>query len=371
MRVPALKSIVLITLVALSLGAHAFDSGTQDLLTQALDDIVETEGLVGAAAGIRVNGNLRALAAAGHRTKARKSQVTTDDLWHTGSITKSMTALLIGSMMEREEIRLEDTVAEVLPERAKAMDPGWHGITVHQLLTHTSGAPGSFGPFLTFVGIPAKAAEARVAALDSIMQSPPQAEPGSAFAYSNLGYTLAGHLAEVRLGIPWYQAVQQRVFEPLGLESPGFGPPQGDQPVGHANLMGFKRTAPRRGLGSDNSMIMAPAGLVHMSITDLLRYGQAHLDGARGKDGLLKAATIQKLHEPRMDDYAAGMVVMQRESAGGRILWHNGSNTQWYALLIIAPEKNAVVALATNDGAIKKAEPAFFMLADQLLETLP
>lgn len=57
--------------------------------------------------------------------------------------------------------------------------------------------------------------------------------------------------------------------------------------------------------------------------------------------------------------------------AGGPLLWHNGSNTLWYALLMLLPARNTVLAFATNDGAIEEAEKAFVGLARQLSEEMP
>ena len=48
------------------------------------------------------------------------------------------------------------------------------------------------------------------------------------------------------------------------------------------------------------------------------------------------------------------------------MIWHNGSNTMWYALLILLPVWNMVLAFATNDGAVRRAETAFGELATAL-----
>ena len=67
-----------------------------------------------------------------------------------------------------------------------------------------------------------------------------------------------------------------------------------------------------------------------------------------------------------LDDYARGWVRVERDWAGGSVLWHNGSNTLWYALLLLLPATNTVLAFATNDGAIRAAETAFVELAKEL-----
>ena len=98
-----------------------------------------------------------------------------------------------------------------------------------------------------------------------------------------------------------------------------------------------------------------PAGRLHMSLADLARWGQEHLRGARGQDGtVLKAATHARLHAPLPGgSYALGWVTEQPTTR--RIIWHNGSNTMWYAILMLDPAADRGVVLTTNGriGAAK------------------
>jgi CubicO group peptidase (beta-lactamase class C family) len=70
-----------------------------------------------------------------------------------------------------------------------------------------------------------------------------------------------------------------------------------------------------------------------MSLADLARWGQEHLRGERGTDGtLLKAGTLARLHHALPGGpYALGWVSEQQGER--RIIWHNGSNTMWYAIV--------------------------------------
>jgi CubicO group peptidase (beta-lactamase class C family) len=103
----------------------------------------------------------------------------------------------------------------------------------------------------------------------------------------------------------------------------------------------------------DNPPAIASAGRVHCSLDDLARYAIFHLQ--RGTNGLLKPETLARLHTPAagnvadpMENYACGWVVLQRDWAGGTTLWHNGSNTMWYIVMWLAPEKHFAVIVATN-----------------------
>ena len=83
----------------------------------------------------------------------------------------------------------------------------------------------------------------------------------------------------------------------------------------------------------------------------------------------MQPATMAKLHASSdgvaiknpMDDYACGWVRMKRGWAGGPVLWHNGSNTMWYIVMWLAPEKDFCVIAATNvagDNAEKACDDA-------------
>ena len=118
---------------------------------------------------------------------------------------------------------------------------------------------------------------------------------------------------------------------------------------------------------ADNSPVMAPAGCAHMTIGDLARYGAAHLAGeSEASPPLLPRLAWQRLHTPFRGDYASGWYATKATGSAGPVLWHNGSNTLWYALLILVRSLKMVLAFATNDGAIRRAEAAFGGLAREL-----
>ena len=148
------------------------------------------------------------------------------------------------------------------------------------------------------------------------------------------------------------------LFKPLGMASAGFGPPasvgQVDQPWGHRKgTSGIKAVAP--GPGADNPLAISPAGAVHCSLGDLAKYAAFHMAGERGGNPFLKSESFKKLHEPMGDDYALGWVVVKRQWAGGRALTHSGSNTMFYVVVWMAPEKNCAVIIASNIGVNEAA----------------
>ncbi|MFO1513653.1 MAG: serine hydrolase domain-containing protein [Verrucomicrobiota bacterium] len=182
-------------------------------------------------------------------------------------------------------------------------------------------------------------------------------------------YAVVGAMLEKVSGKPWETLLTEKLFQPLQMKSAGFGVPGAkdkvDQPWGHTRKL--LQTLPQQ---SDNPPAIGPSGTVHCSLDDLARYTMIHLEGERA-GGLLKPETFRKLHTPpEGGDYACGWVVLKRGWAGGKALMHNGSNTMWYLVMWLAPEKNFAVITATNiagSGAEKGCDEVASAMIQQWL----
>jgi CubicO group peptidase (beta-lactamase class C family) len=222
-------------------------------------------------------------------------------------------------------------------------------VTVEQLLTHRGGVPGqppaiAWKRALEQRGTPT---QQRREFIEAVLSQPPEATPGTKMIYSNQGYAIIGAALEKLTDTPWETLITERLFQPLQMNSAGFGPPgktgMVDQPWGHSRKL--SSIVP---LQEDNPPAIAPAGRVHCSLDDLARFAILHLQRSR-TGGLLKPETLVKLHTaPAGSNYACGWVIVKRNWAGGNALMHNGSNTMWYMVMWLAPEKNFSVVVATN-----------------------
>ena len=194
-----------------------------------------------------------------------------------------------------------------------------------------------------------------------VIATKPANPPGEKYAYSNVGYTIAGAMAEKATGATWEDLVKREVFEPLKLTGAGFGPPKSpdetlEQPRGHRVYLGGKVSVDDE---ADNTPIIGPAATVHMTLGDLCTYATEHLRGDLGEGKLLSAETYKLLHTPALNHYACGWIRKEPgEEIPYTVYWHNGSNTMWYALVVFIPKKNMVVAVTSNDGDVEKAEAA-------------
>jgi CubicO group peptidase (beta-lactamase class C family) len=334
-------------------------------LTKLIVGLRKENDLVGLAAMVAVDGKIVASAADGERKIGSGIWLAIGDRWHLGGLTKSITATMIARLVESGRLKWSDSIGECFPEASIHQD--WKTVTLKQLLTDTAGAPANFSATVALKR-PALGSEctlARRAAVLEVIATKPANPPGKKFVYSNVGFTIAGAMAEKATGATWEDLVKQEVFEPLKLAGAGFGPPKSpdeklEQPRGHRVSPGRKLSANDE---ADNTPIIGPAATVHMTLGDLSTYVTEHLRGDLGEGKLLSAATYKLLHTPELNHYACGWI---RKEPGEEIpytaYWHNGSNTLWYALVVFIPEKKMVVAVTSNDGDSKKAEAAAWQI---------
>ncbi len=308
-------------------------------------------GLIGA---IFTGNRLTAIGAIGIRKIGAAQPIKVTDQVHLGSCTKAMTATMIGTLVDQGKLSWGSTFEDVFPDVAPRLDPAFQKVTLSQLLTHRAGLPDN----VSWWHLPGQTTtEQRYSVLTTLLVNPPQNRPGSTYVYSNVGYVLAGLMAEQVAGQSWETLMRRRLFEPLEMTSAGFGSPGRpgtvSEPWGHRVSGGQVRPTQQ-----DNPPAMGPAGTVHCSIPDWGKFAALHLAGARGRAKLLKASTFKALQTPPAGfGYAGGWLAVERTWAGGRALNHSGSNTSWFVTVWLAPARNLAFLVATNVGG-KDAETA-------------
>jgi CubicO group peptidase (beta-lactamase class C family) len=308
-------------------------------------------GLIGA---ILAGDRLAAIGSVGIRKIGSAEPMRVTDKVHLGSCTKAMTATLIGMLVDEGKLSWDSTIRLVFADHLDRVHPGFQAVTLSQLLSHRAGLP----PNVSWWHLPGQTpTDQRLSIVTSSLEGPPRHPPGTAYEYSNVGYALAGLMAERVTDRSWEDLMKERLFGPLGMETAGFGHAgrwgSVEQPWGHRSARG--KVEPTQ---QDNAPSLGPAGTVHCSIPDWARFAALHMAAVRGKPRLLKAATFRALHTPPSGfEYAGGWLVCQRTWAGGQALNHSGSNMAWYSTIWLAPAINVAFLAATNQGD-KVAEKA-------------
>lgn len=328
-------------------------------ISDLLQPIIAKHDIPGMAAAIVRGETLAAIGAAGVRAVGHHEKVTTNDLWHIGSCTKSMTATMIAALVEDGTLAWDTRLFDVFPRLEGAAHESWKSVTLAHLLTNRSGASGSVEPPLwaTLFRSNETPAKQRLMLLDGFAAKPTLATPGTKNIYSNQGFAIAGAMAERATGSTWESLMRERLFHPLGMNSADFGPPGlpgvMSQPRGHDQS--GKPIEPTH--DADNPAAISPAGRVHCTIADWAKYVSLHLRASRDNPNrsvkLLRPETFERLHTvPKGADaaYGFGWAVPERAWAGGAVLTHNGSNTMWFSVTWIAPKKDFAVLVCCNKG---------------------
>jgi D-alanyl-D-alanine carboxypeptidase len=139
--------------------------------------------------------------------------VTVDSVFKLASLTKPFTAIAILMLVRDGTIALDGRLAEYLPN----LPAQWAGVTIRQLLSHTSGVT----DYLRAPGWSWKSSWRQELTLDEFVrfaaQAPPAFPPGEGIAYSNTGFYLLGMLIEKVTGRPYGEVLSERIFRPLRM----------------------------------------------------------------------------------------------------------------------------------------------------------
>jgi len=330
----------------------------QTFLEQTLATARDKDKLPAAAALIQIDGKIVAEAAVGVRAIGRPELVTTNDRWHLGSNTKAFTATMIAQLVEKGVMHFDDTLADSLPALAAQMDPAYRSVTVAQLLNHTAGLPTltddkDMPVVLALIAGEKDLRTQRLRVARKYLAEPPASKIG-AYEYSNLGFMIAGAIAETHTGRSWEDLIRTQIFTPLGIKNAGFGNPakpgKVNQPWGHKEVDGKLVALDPADPASDNPAVIGPAGTINISLRDWMLFAQDQLDGVNGHGKLLKTATYRILHTPVTERYAYGWGIKLGPDGAPLLLTHAGSNGFWVADIRIMPKHNIITLVVSNAG---------------------
>ena len=287
-----------------------------------------------------------------------------DTVFRLASITKTMTAAVVLRLAEEGRLSLEDPVSRHLPDF-----PGGDRITLHQLLTHTSGLA-DFTEDATYPAHKAKDhSTAELVAWIASLSPRTRFEPGQGWAYSNSGYVLLGAVIEKLTGQSLQDAYAERLFQPLRLYSMAFDFP-GGAPIAYAGHPGPRALGYRRDRAvPDGFAPAAPlsmtlphaAGGLRATAIDTARFGDALFRGR-----ILSPASLSRMTSPglRADgrpnrwgmppewreglqaDYGLGVFV--DEKTGRRRFWHSGDMDGFHTWLAHFPDDGVTLVILRN-----------------------
>lgn len=263
-----------------------------------------------------------------------------------GSITKQFTAAAILRLQEQGRLAVDAPVSAYLPDY-----PNADRITVHQLLTHTSGIPDyeRLPVYLETLDQPATTAELVARFADLPLQFP----PGQRFAYSSSNYMLLTRIIEEVSGMSYGEFLQNEFFRPLYMTKTG--PDDGDFAApdrAHGYIPTRGQLGPARSI---DMSIPSGAGALVSNVFDLYGWIQALQQGLA-----LEPASVQQLFTPYATmessprtsaaQYGYGWVI--DESLGRVRHWHPGHIFGYAAVVATYPADNATIIVLSNTEGV-------------------
>jgi len=283
--------------------------------------------------------------------------------FNVASVSKVVTAARIVSLARTGAIDLDDPIARHLPgvrlPDATGIDRA-PSITVRHLLRHESGLPHQ-----------PKDLEAAVARAGGDWSAPDllrkltnrwqialERSPGT-FHYSNTGYALLGAVLERVRGCSFADCMATYLDE-LAMRRSSFWPATLGTDAAHGHVRRDGETT----VNTPNwyaSRYALPFTGLWTSTSDLATFGRVLVDAARDRDAPLHPMTIR----------SAELGLFPRTRADRRTLEHDGSGPGFHAALVVVPESEVVVALASNGGSESKAEAeAFAEVLEHVVEVV-
>lgn len=271
-----------------------------------------------------------------------------------GSITKPFTAAAILLLENRGKLSVNDTITKYfneVPEDKK-------NITLHQLLTHTSGLPGGIGRDEE----PTEAQEY----IDRAMSVSLQFSPGMEFGYSNMGYSLLALIIEKVSGQGYETFLSKELLLPSGLTETGYILPEWNREqmaVGYQKGERWGEIYERGWIEGGPNWHLRGNGGLHTTVDDMYKWfktvkGQGILD----EDVVKRWTTSYATENNGYSDYGYGWVIYDNDKYG-KIITHNGSNGVFEATFVWLTEKDLFFYIQGNTSMFPSASQSSNILS--------
>jgi CubicO group peptidase (beta-lactamase class C family) len=323
------------------------DAEIKTLLAERID--VQHQG-VGIVVGV-IDASGRRIVAYGESGQANGRPLDGDTEFEIGSITKVFTALVLADMVDHGEVKLDDPAAKYLPADVRMPERDGKAITLVDLATHTSGLPRL--PTNMAPKDPANPyADYTVAQLYQFLSGYRLTrDPGTSWAYSNLGFGLLGHVLARRAGMDYQALVKTRVLQPLGMASTAvtLTPDEAARlAVGHDSNL--------RPVENWDLPTLAGAGALRSTANDLLTFVAANLGYVRTplQDDMALLLSVQRPTETPNLSQALGWEVL--ESPSGEIVQHGGGTGGYHTLIAFNRKTRVGVVVMTNAETVMGAD---------------
>ncbi|NIM89986.1 MAG: serine hydrolase [Candidatus Aminicenantes bacterium] len=249
-----------------------------------------------------------------------------------GSITKQFTSMAVMQLQEKGLLSVEDSLKKYIPDY-----PNGDKITIHHLLTHTSGIPNftSFPEYTKTMMLASPVEET----IERFKNKKLEFTPGEKFSYSNSGYILLGYIIE-KVSQKSYEAyLEENILQPLGLEDTGYGH---HEPIFENRAAGYSWDKDHQVNASYLDMsIPHGAGALYSTVEDLYLW-----DRALYTEKLVSKSSLDKIFSPFKDNYGYGWGIS--ELFGHKRISHGGGINGFTTNISRYPDDDVCIIVLSN-----------------------
>lgn len=308
----------------------------------------------------------------GYSDKANNTEATAQTQYQAGSVSKLFTALAVMQLHEKGELTLEQSLVKAVPDLALQSRFGSiEDITLRDTLTHHAGIPSAIVD-----GMWARDPKDFTTVAADLKGAYSAYPPGEIFAYSNIGYALAGHAIEHTVNAPFSDYMRESLLQTMGMKNSNFEFNM-QSPDASLSYIGGKPVTELR-------LRDIPAGGLVTTVEDLSNLVRMiHADGMLGDTRILEAATQNQMLSRQQYqhplDFSAQLGVGWfhfKDYLGGEFhaVGHGGQTMAHSALVVTLPAlKLGVVLLANspNDGSLERIAKEITKIAYSVRTGLP
>lgn len=349
---------IFITLMAFCFQAQLVFAGApvNDELRDIVENIRQQKHNAGLAIAVFSANEITHLSTHGYADVDTKRPVTENSIFMIGSTTKAMTATVAGYLVDEGKLAWDDTVKKWIPAFDLMDKDAATQATLRDLLLHRTGLPRHDLVWYTQPGLNSSELVQRLALLEF------SAPFRSKWQYNNLMYMAAGLVAASAGGRSWDELVEEKIFKNLGMTNTraltSKVTSSDDQAMPH-NWDGQALTR----IPYHNIDAVGPAGAVHSSILDMVKWAQFNLNKgqvAHGKS--LSLAAMNEIHRPQISrgsrspwpefesENLYSFAWNTSKYRGATLVGHGGSIDGFTTSVYFIPERDVGVVVLTNGG---------------------
>ncbi len=285
----------------------------------------------------------------GWADKENKIPFTTSTLASIGSITKAFTAAAIMKLVEQNKITVDDKLNKFFPN----VPADKANITIHQLLTHSSG----FHEFLND-----DKGDYEIIKTDDFLKrafSEPLAfTPGEKAVYTNVGYSILGIIIEKISGVDYEQFLKTNLFDQIGIKNIGYQYPltaKDPVAIGYKNgkIWGTHQQHFKEAGGGPYWNLKANGGL-EVSLNDMLLWINSFTNHS-----VLSEKNIEKMFTGFIEEegyngesYFGYGCNISKSRRNTKLISNGGSNGIYFAHILRLPEEGVVFYMVTNESSL-------------------